>query len=136
VTNVKIKNDAVTGAKVKDGSLTGADIEQASLTAVRAANVTSLLVTGKECTPVAPFPAGVSAERSSEGVCKLTFPSSVINCAAEATPHFRLAANQILLAHERAIQISAGTSTPNVMAVGTYEEGAKTDYPFDLVLVC
>jgi hypothetical protein len=136
VTNAKIKKDAVTGGKVKDNSLSGADIDQASLTAVRASNVTSLLVAAKECAPVTPFPAGVSAKRSSEGVCQITFPSSVINCAAEATPHFRLAANELIIASERSIQVSSGTSTPNVLAIATYDEGTKKNYPFDLVLVC
>jgi hypothetical protein len=136
VTNVKIQNDAVTGAKVKDGSLTGSDIDQASLTGARASNVSTLLVGGKECAPIAPFPAGVSAERTSEGVCKVSFPSSVINCAASATPHFRLEPDQITFAEERSVQISSGTATPNVMAVGTYSAGMKKNYPFDLTLVC
>jgi hypothetical protein len=136
VTNAKLQNDAVTGAKVKDGSLTGSDIDQASLTSVRASNVSTLLVGGKECAPIAPFPAGVSAERTSEGVCKVSFPSSVINCAASATPHFRLEPNQVTIAEERSIQISSGTATPNVMAVGTYGAGTKKNYPFDLTLAC
>lgn len=136
VTNAKIKNDAVTGAKVKDASLTGADINQSTLTGVRAANVTTLLVATKECGPVTPFPAGVSSERDSDGFCKITFPSSVINCAATATPHFRLASNELLISEERAIQISSGAATPNVLLVESYAGGTEKSYPFDLTLVC
>jgi hypothetical protein len=136
VTTAKIKSNAVTGAKVADGSLTGADIEQASLTGVRASNVTALLIGGKECAAVTPFPAGVSAERTSPGVCKITFPSSVINCATVATPHFRLLPNEVIVAGERSVQISSVTNTPNVISTATYDEGAKASYSFDLTVVC
>ena len=44
VTTKKLKNGAVNGAKVADRSLTRADINRASLNAVRAANVTVVLV--------------------------------------------------------------------------------------------
>jgi hypothetical protein len=136
VTTAKIKSNAVTGAKVADGSLTGADIDQTTLTAVRASNVTTLLVGGKECAADAPFPTGVSSERISPGVCKITFPSPVIDCATTATPHFRLAPNEVVAPAERSVQISSATNTPNVIAATTYAEGTKVSYSFDLVVVC
>lgn len=138
ITTAKIADGAVNGAKVLDRSLSAADIDQATLTSVRAANVTAIQISGNgQCTPLSPPPSGVTSEHTSKGVCKLTFPSSVANCSTTATPHFRLNSNELLIAKERSIQITSGNDTPNVIAVGTYEElTGKTDYPFDLVMVC
>ena len=138
VTNAKIKANSVNGAKVKDNSLTGADINQSTLTAVRASNLTAISLSGDgNCTPTLPLPAGVSAQHTSPGTCKLTFPSSPANCTETATVHFRNLANNILLiAEERTAQISDAASLPNVLVVSTYQNNAKADLPFDMVMAC
>jgi len=135
VTNPKIKNGAVNGAKVADNSLTGTDINQSTLTSVRASNVLAFSVDGK-CGPASPFPAGVAAERTSEGVCKFTFPSSVASCAATGTVHLRLQPNEITITQDRSVQVSSVSNTPNILVTSTYAGSSKKDLPFDMTLVC
>ncbi len=135
IVNSKIADGAVSGAKVAGGSLTGADIDQATLTSVRASNVLAISVDAN-CAPTGALLAGVSAERTSEGVCKFTFPNPVASCATTASVHLRLLPNDIVLAGERTVQISTVSSTPNILTTASYLAGTKRDLPFDMVLVC
>lgn len=132
----KLQADSVTGAKVKDNSLTGADINQGSLTEVRASNVIGLAFTSS-CTGATPLPSGVTSEHigtSNSGACKITFPSSVIDCAATVSPHVR--ANGLVLLARRDAQIIQFTDEPNKLEVDTFAEDSPDNQPFDLVLVC
>jgi hypothetical protein len=135
VTTAKLGDGSVNGAKVIDNSLTGADINQATLNAVRAANVLPFSVNA-QCGPASPFPAGVSAERTSEGVCKFTFPSPVASCAVNGTVHLRLQPNEITIAQDRSVQVSNVVTTPDILVVVTYAGSSKKDLPFDLTVVC
>jgi uncharacterized protein YjbI with pentapeptide repeats len=132
VSAAQVQGGSLTGAQVEDGSLTGADINQASLTAVRAANVSGFLVKGDgSCSPQVPFPAGVSAEHGVSGVCSLNFPDSVAECAATVS-----VGGSLLIAEERSAQTSREAKAPNQIRVITYQESARQDLPFDLILVC
>jgi hypothetical protein len=137
VTNAKLADGSVTGAKVADGSLTGADVNQSTLTAVRAANVTSISISGDAtCTPELPVPAGVTSERPSEGNCLLTFPTPQTTCTFEATVHLHLAPNVLVVVGDRTAFVSNRTASPNSIIVSTLFKGEKSNLPFDLVQVC
>lgn len=131
----KLQDGAVNGAKVEDGSLTGADINQSTLTSVRASNVTGMAFSGdNNCSPVNPLPQGVSVERHGTGSCVITFPSSVLNCAATASPHAR--ASGLLILVNRSAEIIQFDAEPQKMEVRTTSEGSAANEGFDLVLVC
>ena len=131
----KLQDGSVNAAKVEDGSLTGADINQATLTSVRASNVIGMGFKGDgNCSPATPLPPGVSAEHRSKGSCRITFPNSVIDCAATVSPHLR--ASGLVLLAQRTAQIIQFTDEPNKLGVDTTSEGSFEDEPFDLVLVC
>lgn len=132
VGGAQLLDNAVTGAKVQDGSLTGADINQASLNSVRAANVTGIAMNAN-CSPVVPFPSGVSATTAGTG-CMVTFPTSVINCAATATVGVRTSA--LVLAQDRTVQTDRNPNQPNVIGTFPYAGGASAPEPVDLTLVC
>jgi len=132
ISSAKLQDNAVTGAKVQDGSLTGADINQASLTGVRAANVSGILVKGDgSCSPQVPFPSGVSAEHVALGICDLTLPFSVADCAATAT-----VGGGLPVAEVRTAQTYREAKLPNRIRSITYQGEAHQDLAFDLVLVC
>jgi hypothetical protein len=136
VSGAKLQDGAVTGAKVQDGSLTGADINQSTLTSVRASNVIGIGF-DSSCSAVTPLPPGVSSEHlggDGSGSCRITFPNSVIGCAATATPHIR--ASGLVLLAKRTAQIIQFTEAPNLLEVDTTSENSFEDEPFDLVLVC
>jgi len=138
VSGSKLQDGSVNGAKVQDGSLTGADINQSTLTSVRASNVIGMGFKGDgNCSAATPLPPGVSAAHigsPGSGSCRITFPSSVIDCAATATPHVR--ATGLVLLAKRTAQIIQFTDSPNVLEVDTTAESSFEDEPFDLVLVC
>lgn len=138
VGNSKLQNGSVNGAKVQDGSLTGADINQATLTSVRAGNVLGMGFKGDgNCSAATPLPPGVSSEHigsPGSGSCRITFPNSVIDCAATVSPHLR--ASGLVLLASRTAQIVQFTDEPNKLGVDTTVEGSFADEPFDLVLVC
>ena len=135
VTTKKLKNGAVNGAKVANGSLTRADINQASLNAVRAANVTAVLVQGDgHCTAQVPFPSGVTAENVGGGGCRLSFPSSVAKCGATATVGSHTSG--LFLLKDRSAQTLRDPTFPKQIDVYTFEGSSPTDLPFDLTLVC
>jgi hypothetical protein len=138
VSGAKLQDGSVTSAKVQDSSLTGSDINQSTLTAVRASNVIGMGFEGDgSCSAATPLPPGVSAEHvggSGSGACQITFPSSVIDCAATATPHVR--ASGLVLLATRTAQIIQFTEAPNKLEVDTTSNGSFADEPFDLVLVC
>jgi hypothetical protein len=137
VGTVKIKDGAVNGSKVQDGSLTGTDIDQDSLNKVRAANVTAISITEDgNCTPSLPPPSGMTSERLGTGLCKLTLPNPVTQCAATATIHYRGLGPVILSAAERAAQVVDRASEPKALEIRTFENGNLENMPFDLVLVC
>src|SRR5438270_902023 len=134
VTTKKLKNGAVNGAKVANGSLTRADINQASLNAVRAANVTAVLVRGDgQCTAQVPFPSGVTAQHISGG-CRLSFPSSVAKCGATAT--VGLHTSNLVLVSPRSAHTVRDPAFPKKIDVYTFADTSSTDLPFDLTLVC
>jgi hypothetical protein len=134
----KLQDGSVNGAKVQDGSLTGADINQTTLTSVRASNVIGMGFKGDgNCSAATALPPGVSAEHigsPGSGSCRITFPNSVIGCAATASPHLR--ASGLVLLSSRTAQIIQFTDEPNKLEVDTTSEGSFEDEPFDLVLVC
>ena|SRR2546421_8376022 len=135
VTTKKLKNGAVNGAKVADRSLTRADINQASLNAVRAANLTVVLVQGDgQCTAQAPFPSSVTAQHIQSGGCRLSFPSSVAKCGATASVGFHTSAP--LLLKDRSAQTVRDPTFPKRIDVYTFEGTSPSDLPFDLTLAC
>jgi hypothetical protein len=100
-------------------------------------NVTPMSFTNDgSCSPALPLPSGVSSSRPSLGICVLSFSNPVVNCTAYATVHWRPTGLILLLEHERSAQIFTSSKEPNLMAVDTYEDGAKANLPFDLVLIC
>jgi hypothetical protein len=134
----KLQDGSVTGAKVQDGSLTGADINQSTLTSVRASNVTGMGFNGDStCSAATALPPGVSSERiggPGSGECLITFPSSVIDCAATVSTHVR--ATGLVIVVRRAAEIIQFTNTPNKLEIDTYAESSAVNEPFDLTLVC
>jgi hypothetical protein len=134
----KLQDGSINGAKVEDGSLTGADINQATLTSVRASNVIGMgFSNNSTCSATTALPPGVSSEHvggSNSGECLITFPSSVINCAATVSPHVR--ASGLVIVQRRAAEIIQFTEAPNKLEVNTTSEGSAANEPFDLVLVC
>ena len=139
VTNAKIKKDAVTGGKVKDNSLSGADIDQASLTAVRA--VQRHLARSsrqKNAQPGHAVPDRRHApNRPPKGICKVTFPTSVIELRGGGDAPFPPRRQRTIIVRGT---LDPGQQRdgplPTTLAVSTYYEGNEEDQPFDLVLVC
>ena len=145
VTSAQIKGNSVNGAKVADGSLTGADIangsltqaqiNQSSLTAARASNVMGLAFGADgNCSPTLPLPSGVSSKRVNPGVCQITFPSPVANCAFTSSPHVRNAS--LVVPSIRQIEEFDFSKTPNSLIVDTKAEGSLVNLAFDMVVVC
>ncbi len=145
VTTAKLKSNSVNGAKVADGSLTGADIadgsltgteiNQSSLTAVRASNVMALAFNADaSCSPALPLPSGVSSKRLNPGVCEISFPHPVANCAFTSSLHTRNATLVVLAIKQ--IEEFDFSEAPNSLIVDTRAEGSLSNEPFDLVVVC
>jgi hypothetical protein len=144
VTGDKIANGSITGAKIEAGSLTGADlangsvtgtsINQSTLNAVRASNVYGVSL-NPDCTAAAPFPSGVSATTVGTSGCKVTFPVSVINCAATATAGLRTSAI-LIIAEVRTVETFRNPNIPNEIKTFPAGEGAKKPEPVDLTVVC
>jgi hypothetical protein len=134
ITGTQVHPASLTGADVQDGSLTGTDIDQSTLTSVRASNVTGVALNG-DCTPAAPFPSGVSAETAGSSGCKVTFPSSVIDCAATATVGIRTTAN-VIIAEDRTVETLRNPDLPNEMRTFPSGNGTKKTEPVDLTVVC
>ncbi len=127
-----LADGTITGAKVQDGSLSGADINQSSLTSLRLPNLIGLAM-NSDCTAAVPFPSGVFTEAVGQA-CKVTFASSILNCAATATVGFRT--NNLLIAAVRTVQTVRKPNTPNQIITSPHANGSLTAQPVDLVLVC
>ncbi len=134
ITGAQVKSGSLTGVNVQDGSLTGTDINQSTLTSVRASNVLGVALNGN-CTAAAPFPAGVSATTIGTSGCKVTFPSSVIDCAATATVSIRTTSN-IILAELRTVETLRNPNLPNEIRTFPTGNGSAKAEPVDLTLVC
>src|SRR5829696_1814785 len=128
----KIKTSAITGANVQDGSLGGADIDQSSLASFRTSNVIGIALTST-CAAAVPFPSDVSAQAVGTA-CKVTFGSSVLNCAVTATVNLRQ--DTIFLAAERTAYTARKPSQPTDIYVYPYTGGGPNPSPVDLILVC
>lgn len=136
VGGANLQDNSVSGAKVQDGSLTAADFNSSAFASIKANNVIGLGF-NSNCTAATPLPSGVSTEHlggSNSGECKVTFPSSVVNCAATASPRFRNAG--LLIVEQRTAEVLQFASGPNSLEVDTYGNGSLENEPFDLVLVC
>ena len=138
VTASKLADNSVSGAKVQDGSLTSADFNPSTFASLKANNVIGIGFNGNStCSAATPLPAGVSSERlggPGSGECKITFPGSVVDCAATATPRFRNA--NLVIVEQRTAEVLQFSGSPNSLEVDTYGGGSTTDQPFDLVVVC
>ena len=133
ITGAEIKASSLTGANVAGGSLTGANINQSTLNSVRASNVYGVALNG-DCTPALPFPGGVSAQVSGKG-CAVTFPVSVLNCAATATAGLRTSAI-VIIGEERNVETLRNPNIPDVIKTFPSGSGTKKEEPVDLILVC
>jgi hypothetical protein len=132
ITGAQVMNGSLTGANVQDGSLSGTDINQSSLTGVRASNVYGVALEGN-CAAAAPFPSGVSASQVGTG-CAVTFPFSVINCAATATSGFRT--SLLIIAEQRTVETFRNPNKPNELRTFPYGNGTEKREPVDVTLVC
>jgi len=144
ITGAKIANGTITGTNIKAGSLTGSDIgnstvtganiNQATLNSVRASNVYGVALNGN-CTAAAPFPSGVTATTAGTSGCQVTFPFSVLNCAATATVGLRTSAI-LIIGEIRVVETFRNPNIPNVIKTFPAGNGTKKSEPVDLTLVC
>jgi hypothetical protein len=140
LTGADLADNSITGAKVQDGSLTGADLSPSTLSGIKASNVIGFGISGDNtCDPATPLPASVTIERVGgvgSGECKITFPSSVANCAITATPRFRNAG--FVVVEKRTAEVLQFSGSPNAFFVDTWggSSSATANQPFDVVMVC
>jgi hypothetical protein len=132
VGGAQLQANSINGANVQDGSLTGADINQSTLNSVRASNVIGVAMNAS-CSPAVPFPPGVSATIAGTG-CKVTFPSSVLDCAATATVGIRT--SLLIIVEERTVQTIRNPLTPDVLFTDPSGGGSSKAEPVDLTVVC
>jgi hypothetical protein len=132
VGGAQLQANSVSGGNVQAGSLTGSDIDQSTLTSVRASNVMGVALAGN-CEPEAPFPAGVSAAITGTG-CKITFPSSVYDCAATATAAIRT--SLLFIIEERRVETFRDPKTPDQIVTSPTGNGSDKAEPVDLIVVC
>lgn len=136
VGGANLQDNSVSGAKVQDGSLTAADFNSSAFASIKANNVLGLGFNGN-CTAATALPSGVSTEHlggSNSGECKVTFPSSVVNCAVTASPRIRGA--NLVIVEERQAEVLQFSSAPNSLEIDTYGNGSPENEAFDLVMVC
>ena len=132
LTGSDLADGTITGSNVQDGSLGGADIDQSSLASFRTSNVIGIALTST-CAAAVPFPSDVSAQAVGTA-CKVTFGSSVLNCAVTATVNLRQ--DTIFLAAERTAYTARKPSQPTDIYVYPYTGGGPNPSPVDLILVC
>lgn len=134
VSGAKLQANSITGANVQDNSLTGADIDQSSLTSVKAGNVIGVAMNA-DCTAAIPLPSGVSTVTIEGGYgCAVTFPFSVIQCVATATPSLRQHGEAILV--ERTVQTIRDPAVPDEISTAAFTIGMHSPMALDLTLVC
>jgi len=132
LTGSDLADGTITGSNVQDGSLGGADIDQSSLASLRTSNAIGIALTST-CAAAVPFPSGVSAQAVGTA-CKVTFGSSVLNCAVTATVNLRQ--DTIFLAAERTVYTARRPSQPTDIYAYPYAAGGPNPLPVDLILVC
>ncbi len=134
ITGTKVKAGSLTAADIAGGSLTGANIDQSTLTSVRASNVFGVAL-NPSCTPAAPFPSGVAAEKVGSSGCAVKFPTSIINCAATATADIRTS-GLLIIAEQRTVETLRNPEKPEEIRTFPYGNGGEKSEPVDLTLVC
>jgi hypothetical protein len=132
VGSAQLQPNSVSGGNIQAGSVSGSDINQSTLTSVRASNVFGVAMNGG-CGPEAPFPAGVTATPAGTG-CKVTFPSSVYDCAATATAAIRT--SLLFVVEERRVETFRSPLVPDQIVTNPTGNGSDKEEPIDLILVC